>query len=114
MAKCNICGNKIAELFLEKLKGTIVKKPGKSKQYSVCFECKQAGNDCRLLDEKPCLGPITQGGCQAICISSGSPCYGCFGNREEAEVKNLLKILNKITDKKEIDRYFSMFLNKVK
>ena len=41
MAKCNICGNKIAELFLEKIKGTIVKKPGKSKHYPVCFECQK-------------------------------------------------------------------------
>ena len=83
------------------------------KGYSVCFECKQAGNECRLLNKKSCLGPITQGGCNAICISGGSPCYGCFGIREEAEVKNLLKILNKITDQKEIDRYFSMFLSRV-
>jgi uncharacterized protein with PIN domain len=41
MAKCNICNNKIAELFLEKLKGTIVKKSGTSKQYAVCFECQK-------------------------------------------------------------------------
>ena len=41
MAKCSICNNKIAELFLEKLKGTIVKKPGKSKHYTVCFECQK-------------------------------------------------------------------------
>jgi len=89
--------------------------------YSVCFECKQAGNKCRLLNNlpagkagKPCLGPITQGGCKAVCLSGGSPCYGCFGIREEAEVKNLLKILNKITNQEEIDRYFSMFLSRVK
>ena len=41
MAKCNICGNKIAELFLEKLKGTIVKKPGSKKQYTICFDCQK-------------------------------------------------------------------------
>jgi len=41
MAKCSICGNKIQELFLEKLNGTIVKKPGSSKQYEVCFECQK-------------------------------------------------------------------------
>ena len=41
MSKCNICNNKIAELFLEKLKGTIVRKPGSSKQYHVCFECQK-------------------------------------------------------------------------
>ncbi|MEK6863587.1 MAG: hypothetical protein AABW53_02720 [Nanoarchaeota archaeon] len=41
MTKCSICGNKIAELFLEKPKGTIVKKPGSGKQYPVCFECQK-------------------------------------------------------------------------
>ena len=41
MAKCTICGNKLQELFLEKIKGTIIKKPGKSKQYTVCFECQK-------------------------------------------------------------------------
>ncbi|MEK6809567.1 MAG: hypothetical protein AABY40_02760 [Nanoarchaeota archaeon] len=41
MVKCSICGNKIAELFLEKLKGTVVLKPGSSKQYPVCFECQK-------------------------------------------------------------------------
>ena len=106
---CPINSNELVRILEDLLAG----KTPKYRGYSVCFECKQANNDCRLLDGKPCLGPITQGGCEAICISSGSPCYGCFGNREAAEIKNLLKVLNKISDKKEIDRYFSMFLNKV-
>ncbi|MEW5896392.1 MAG: hypothetical protein AB1668_01760 [Nanoarchaeota archaeon] len=41
MAKCDICGSKIAELFLEKLKGAVVKKAGSNKQYFVCFECQK-------------------------------------------------------------------------
>ena len=41
MTKCDICNNKIAELFLGKLKGTIIKKSGKSKQYQVCFNCQK-------------------------------------------------------------------------
>lgn len=41
MEKCHVCGNKIAELFLGKIKGTIVKKSGSSKQYFVCFECQK-------------------------------------------------------------------------
>lgn len=41
MAKCSICGNKIAELFLGKIKGTIVRKKGSDKQYQVCFECQK-------------------------------------------------------------------------
>jgi len=44
MAKCEICGNRLQELFLEKLKGTKVKKPGSSKQYEVCFECQKKFN----------------------------------------------------------------------
>jgi coenzyme F420-reducing hydrogenase gamma subunit len=73
--------------------------------YSVCFDCKQAGNSCRLLENKFCLGPITQGGCKAICISGGSPCYGCFGIREEANISALEKILGK----EEMEKYLSMF-----
>jgi len=41
MSKCSICGNKIDELFLEKIKGTIVKKADSKKQYSVCNGCQK-------------------------------------------------------------------------
>lgn len=41
MAKCSICNGKIEELFLGKIKGTIVKKPGSNKQYPVCFDCQK-------------------------------------------------------------------------
>lgn len=106
---CPVNGQEIVRIVEDLLAG----KTPTYRGYSVCFECKQANNDCRLIDKKPCLGPITQGGCNAVCIKGGSPCYGCFGLREEAEVKNLLKILNKITDKEEIQRYFTMFLSRM-
>ncbi|MBI2662375.1 hypothetical protein HYX11_02865 [Candidatus Woesearchaeota archaeon] len=41
MAKCEICSNKLKELFLDKLKGTVVYKKGYSKQYYVCFDCQK-------------------------------------------------------------------------
>ncbi|MBT5396775.1 hypothetical protein HOL21_01010 [Candidatus Woesearchaeota archaeon] len=41
MAKCTICGNKLVELFLNKVKGTVIKKEGSGKQYHVCFECQK-------------------------------------------------------------------------
>ncbi|MFH1551585.1 MAG: hydrogenase, partial [bacterium] len=107
---CPINGDELVRILEELLSG----KTPAYRGYSVCFECKQANNPCRLLDKKPCLGPIIQGGCKAICISSGSSCYGCFGLRKEPNIKALLTILQNITDKKEIDRYFTMFLNKVK
>ncbi len=78
--------------------------------YSVCLECKLANNPCRIsVLNKPCLGPIGQGGCGAICISGGSPCYACFGFREGAEIENLVKVLKNLTTKEEIEQYFTMF-----
>jgi hypothetical protein len=41
MVKCSVCKEKIAELFLGKLKGTIVKKEGENKQYPICFDCQK-------------------------------------------------------------------------
>lgn len=82
------------------------------RNYSVCFECKAKGNSCRLIEGKPCLGPIGQGGCGAICVTGGSACYACFGLRREPDVKGLLKILSNLTGKEEIDRYFTMFLSR--
>jgi coenzyme F420-reducing hydrogenase gamma subunit len=106
---CPIDGDELVRIVEELLAD---KKP-QYQDYSVCFECKQAGNPCRLIDGKPCLGSITQGGCGAICVSGGSACYGCFGLREEPNIEALLTILNNITDKKEIERYFTMFLSRV-
>ncbi|MBS3116697.1 hypothetical protein J4421_03820 [Candidatus Woesearchaeota archaeon] len=41
MTTCTLCSNKIQRLFLEKIKGTIMKKPGSKKQYVICFECQK-------------------------------------------------------------------------
>ena len=107
---CPVDQDQLLRVFEELLSG----KTPTYRHYSVCFECKQAGNRCRLLDKKMCLGPITQGGCGAVCISGGSPCYGCFNYRKEANIEALLKILKKDHSPKEIDRHFKMFLNKTK
>jgi len=120
---CPVDGDEVIRVIEELLSG---KKPA-YRGYSVCFECKQANNPCRLIDgqampagRQPCLGPITQGGCGAVCVSGGSPCYGCFGLREDANIDGLRNILKNLTDrpageadKKEIERYFSMFLSRM-
>jgi uncharacterized protein with PIN domain len=51
MTKCNVCNNKIQELFLGKLKGTIIKNEGKSKKYNVCFECQKKFTHKELLEK---------------------------------------------------------------
>lgn len=82
--------------------------------YSVCFDCKRANNECRMVNSQPCLGPITQGGCEAVCVSGGSTCYGCFGYRDEANVKGMVRALSRVSDRQAIDRLFTMFLKKTK
>jgi hypothetical protein len=49
----------------------------------VCIECKRAGITCVMVAHgTPCLGPVTQAGCGAICPSCARGCYGCFGPME--------------------------------
>jgi len=51
--------------------------------HSVCLECKRAGITCVMVAHgTPCLGPVTQAGCGAICPSCDRGCYGCFGPME--------------------------------
>lgn len=57
---------------------------------SVCLECKRNGTACLLVTTgAPCLGPVTQAGCGAICPSMHRPCYGCFGPMESANAPAL-------------------------
>ncbi len=51
--------------------------------HSVCIECKRAGITCVMVAHRtPCLGPVTQAGCGALCPSFARGCYGCFGPAE--------------------------------
>ncbi len=48
--------------------------------YDVCVECKRRGTVCvAVAHGRPCLGPVTQAGCGALCPSYARGCYGCFG-----------------------------------
>jgi coenzyme F420-reducing hydrogenase gamma subunit len=58
--------------------------------HSVCVECKHAGNACVLVAHgTACLGPVTHGGCGALCPSFDRGCFGCFGPSESANVDGL-------------------------
>jgi coenzyme F420-reducing hydrogenase gamma subunit len=57
---------------------------------SVCIECKLRGNVCVMVAHgTPCLGPVTQAGCGALCPSYDRGCYGCFGPAETANTASL-------------------------
>ncbi|NTV39966.1 MAG: oxidoreductase [Demequinaceae bacterium] len=62
--------------------------------YSVCVECKLKGNVCvPVAAAQPCLGPVTQAGCGALCPSYGRGCYGCFGPQDSANTDSLTRQL---------------------
>ncbi len=58
--------------------------------HSVCLECKQRGTVCVMVARgTPCLGPVTQAGCGAICPAYHRGCYGCFGPKETPNTASL-------------------------
>jgi sulfhydrogenase subunit delta len=58
--------------------------------YSVCIECKRNENVCIAVARGiPCLGPVTQAGCGALCPSYARGCYGCYGPMETPNTSSL-------------------------
>jgi sulfhydrogenase subunit delta len=61
--------------------------------YSVCMECKRRGIVCGLVAVgPPCLGPVTQAGCNALCPSYHRGCFGCYGPKEAPNPPSLTAI----------------------
>jgi len=59
--------------------------------HPVCFECKLLESECFLDRGIACLGPITRGGCRALCLSVGEPCNGCRGLYEDSNLEAYLE-----------------------
>ncbi|GAG09523.1 unnamed protein product, partial [marine sediment metagenome] len=78
--------------------------------YPVCLECKAAGNPCFLKQGLPCLGPITRGGCNAICINNGIKCWGCRGLAKDANIEAMTDTLKSIgLNEQQIKKNYEVF-----
>jgi coenzyme F420-reducing hydrogenase gamma subunit len=79
--------------------------------YSVCIECKRKGTACVLVAQGiPCLGPVTQAGCGAICPSFNRGCYGCYGPMESPNVASMSDALRLAgQDNRDLMRAFHSF-----
>jgi len=60
--------------------------------HSVCLDCKHRGTVCHVVAQGvPCLGPVTQSGCDAICPAYNRGCFGCYGPSTPANTGALLQ-----------------------
>jgi coenzyme F420-reducing hydrogenase gamma subunit len=85
---CPINKAQLVEVISAYLHG---RKPNTPK-YSVCMECKRRGTPCVMVaDGTPCLGPVTQAGCGALCPAYQRGCYGCFGPMETPNTRALVE-----------------------
>jgi coenzyme F420-reducing hydrogenase gamma subunit len=85
---CPISKHQLVSLVADLLHGRKPRVP----TYSVCIECKRRGVVCVAVARGiACLGPVTQAGCGIICPSYNRDCYGCFGPKENANVRSLTR-----------------------
>ena len=70
--------------LLEVISSLLVGKKPNIPNHSVCVECKLEGNPCVTVAKGiPCLGPVTQAGCGALCPHFYRGCFGCYGPKEK-------------------------------
>lgn len=102
---CPIDGDEFIELANQLLKKGSFRLP----QNPVCDECQSRGYQCRLQQGEICLGPITLGGCQAVCLKSKQACWGCRGLFDGAQVENFMNYLLKHFPREQVYRIMEVF-----
>lgn len=106
---CPITNTELSQIIGDILNGkgpSIVTKP-------VCYECQNNQYDCLLQKREICFGPITLGGCKAICLKSRQGCWGCRGilssTVKNENISNLMEKLKKEHSLKNIEEKLEVF-----
>jgi len=104
---CPIDKRQLLELLTALLAGRKPQIPS----HSVCYDCKLRGTSCVMVARGiPCLGPVTQAGCGAICPAFGRGCYGCFGPAANPNLTALIAQLRRLgMTEHEVSRVFATF-----
>lgn len=97
--------------LLETLNALLAGRTPATPKTSVCTECKRRGLTCVMVAEgTPCLGPVTQAGCGALCPAYHRGCFGCFGPMESPNTPALIPLLRaRGMSEPEVDRVFKTF-----
>lgn len=76
--------------LLEVISAFLADRQPNTPPHGVCMECKRRGIVCVMVAHgTPCLGPVTHGGCGALCPAYNRGCYGCFGPKETPNTRSL-------------------------
>ncbi len=104
---CPIDKHQLLEVLSALLQGRRPRIP----TYSVCVECKRRGTTCvAVADGSPCLGPVTQAGCGALCPTFNRGCYGCFGPNDTPNTASMADRLRTMgMSEAEVMRFFRTF-----
>ncbi|HIJ84821.1 MAG: Oxidored q6 protein [Magnetococcales bacterium] len=69
----------VPEEFVHLVKSLVIGSTPHFPANAVCVECKMDENECVFDHGETCMGPITYGGCKAVCVTGGYRCDGCRG-----------------------------------
>ncbi|QDU38112.1 NAD-reducing hydrogenase HoxS subunit delta [Maioricimonas rarisocia] len=85
---CPINRHQLVEVIAALVAGRQPRTPS----HSVCLDCKRRGTVCiEVAQGIPCLGPVTQTGCGAICPAYDRGCYGCFGPAAQPNCESITR-----------------------
>ena len=96
--------------LLHVISSYLLGRPPRLDSSPVCVECKRRGTTCVLVAHgTPCLGPVTHGGCGALCPAFDRGCFGCFGPADTVNSTALVERLRREMPADAVTRLFHTF-----